>query len=371
MRLVVIGAGPMGLEAALLGIERGLDVTVLEAGRPGESLRRWGPTRFFSPLGMNVSARARRAAGIELPDEAILTGPELAERVLEPVARALGDRLRTGHRVVAVGRARMLRGDLAGHPLRAERPFQLLVEAGGAEELLEADAVIDASGVERAVAMGAGGLPVPGERALGDRAIRDLGTLHRRRAELGGRRVLLVGHGHSAATALPLLLEAGAELVWVTRSLNARPCLEVACDPLPERREIVARANDLAERPPPALTVVRRASILAFEPGRVRLTGGRSVAVDEIVGLVGYRPELSPLSELAVEISPATEGAGRLARALAGVTDCLNPPRVTPADLASGEPGFWLAGARSYGRARTFLLATGLAHLETILGGLP
>jgi len=44
--------------------------------------------------------------------------------------------------------------------------------------------------------------------------------------------------------------------------------------------------------------------------------------------------------------------------------------RGSAADLASGEPGFHLVGARSYGRARTFLLQTGYAQLDTILDGL-
>ena len=45
-------------------------------------------------------------------------------------------------------------------------------------------------------------------------------------------------------------------------------------------------------------------------------------------------------------------------------------PALAPADLASGEPGFHLAGAKSYGRARTFLLQTGYAQVETMLDGL-
>ena len=75
----------MGLEAALGLVELGFDATVLEKGRVGESLRRWGPTtRFFSPLGMNLSARGKKALGPDLPDDrALLSGPEMAERVLE------------------------------------------------------------------------------------------------------------------------------------------------------------------------------------------------------------------------------------------------------------------------------------------------
>jgi len=64
--------------------------------------------------------------------------------------------------------------------------------------------------------------------------------------------------------------------------------------------------------------------------------------------------------------APATEGAARLSRALSNVTDCLTVPTLRPDDLDSGEPGFHLIGSKSYGRARTFLLKTGLAQLEQI-----
>jgi hypothetical protein len=45
-------------------------------------------------------------------------------------------------------------------------------------------------------------------------------------------------------------------------------------------------------------------------------------------------------------------------------------PQVAPADLQSGEPGFYFIGSRAYGRSNGFLLKTGLAQLETILGTL-
>ena len=57
-------------------------------------------------------------------------------------------------------------------------------------------------------------------------------------------------------------------------------------------------------------------------------------------------------------------------RAISNVTDCLSVPRVNPADLESGEPGFYLIGSRAYGRAPTFLLQTGLRQLETLLDAL-
>jgi len=370
----------MGLEAALGGLDRGLAVTVFEKGRVGESFRRYGETRLFSPFSMNVSARARALLGSQAPaPDALLTGREMAERVLEPLAASapLAGRILTGHTVTAIGRARMTRREMSGHPLRGERPFRILVETPRGEDVVEADAVLDASGVYgRPAAVGVGGIPARGERGLNGALVQRLDVFQAALGGLAGRDVLLVGHGHSAAGALAAMAAQPdpPRVVWATRSPNRRPCVEVASDPLPERARVAARANDLACDSPSFLTVERRAGIEAFAPrgGRVEatLSGGRGGVFDAVLGFTGSRPDLSFLSELALEVSPASEGALGVARALAGVTDCLAVPKVRPADLDSGEPGFHLVGAKSYGRLPTFLLRNGLEQLETILDGL-
>jgi thioredoxin reductase len=373
-RLIVIGAGPMGLEAALEGTARGYEVTVLEKDRVGATLLRWGGTRFFSPLGMNLSGRAHQALGPVCPPlDALLTGAQMVTSVLEPLAARppLAGRVQTQRRVVAVGRDRMTRRDRPDHPLRAERPFRLLVEAPDGEEVHHADVVLDASGAcHQPAALGVGGVPAPGERALNGRLIRQLGLLESRLADLAGRDLLLVGHGHSAANALLLLetLSRAPRVTWATRSANRRPVLEIAADPLAERARVASQANDLAARPSALLAVERRASVeaLGVEEGRVgvSLTGGRRGRFDAVLGFTGYRPDLSFLSELALEISPVSEGAARLTRALSNVTDCLSVPAVSPDDLKSGEPGFHLVGSKSYGRLPTFLLKNGLAQIR-------
>jgi hypothetical protein len=304
-RLIVIGAGPTGLAAAMSGVRRGWDVNILERDEVGASIRRWGPTRFFSPLAMNLPLGAAELLGGRLPpDDTLLTGPEFVENVLVPLAdsEVLSGRISTGHKVVAVGRAGLTRSDLAGHPVRAERPFRLLVETPEGERTFEAEAVIDASGTYGLpTALGAGGIPALGERCLAGRLVRNLGELHAKLGALGGKKILLTGHGHSAAHAIlqfAALLEEAPEtqVVWATRSLNQRPCVEVSSDPLPERQRVVSEANQFAARPPSWLKVERRASVEAIreEEGgklRVALLGGRVVLVDEIVGLTGYRPD--------------------------------------------------------------------------------
>lgn len=381
-RVVVIGAGPMGLAAALGAIERGCQTTVLERDEVGASLRTWGPTRFFTPLRMNVSPAMRAVGGDILPDDdELLTGPQFADILAELARRdPLRTRIRTRHSVLAVGRRGLTRSDYAGHPLRSERPFRLLIDSPNGEDVLEADVVFDASGGQTIPRpFGADGLPARGELRLNSSAIRTLGELHARREEIRGKRILVVGHGHSAANALGSLeqlarQEPSTRITWAVRTPNRRPCQDFANDPLAERQQVVHRANDLAESPPPFLNVERRAMIERVEPNgslEVTLTGGRRQQFDVIAAFTGFRPDASHVSELTVETSPVSEGGARLYRAISNITDCLAIPRVAPKDLQSGEPNFYFIGSRSYGRARTFLLQTGLRQLETILESLP
>jgi thioredoxin reductase len=347
-RVIVVGGGPIGIAAALGARRRGLEVTVLESDEVGASLRRWGSTRFFTPLRMNWPG----ADGDDL-----LTGPEFADRVLLPAAATLDVRTKT--RVVSISRRGLTRTDYAGHPLRAERPFRILTDG---DELFEADVVLDATGNTA--------LPLPYAGRGRVEAIRTLGELHAGLDDLRGRRVLVVGRGHSAANAVGVLRGIGAEITWAVRTANARPCEEIANDPLPERRRVVAEANELAGQ----VRVERRASVesVARSNGHIEvaLTGGRTAEVDAVVALTGYRPASDYASELALEISPVSEGGARLYRAISKVTDCLCVPQVAREDFATGEPNYFFVGARAYGRSRTFLLQTGFQQLETILDSL-
>lgn len=383
----------MGLFAAFAAARRGLEVTVLERDRIGESLLSWGSARFFSPLDMNLPAGAREMVPGLPPGNALLTGPEMVERVLLPLSRIplLDGRIRARHRVFAIARAGLSREDFAGHPLRQEKPFRLLVEgstsegvaapgaAANGEYVLEADLVFDATGVYNlANGFGSGGLPALGERASGARIFRRLGDLEDWLDTFRTGRILLVGHGHSAAHALLSMREAAARhpgiaVTWAFRSRNLRPFRETPDDPLPGRAAVASAANALAAAPPPFLDLRRAASVASLGRSGSRLRVGFSTAsaqaleVDAVAAFTGYHPDLSFLSELALDLSPATQGARRLHAVLNGAVDCLSVPMPVPADLDSGEAGFYLLGAKSYGRSGAFLLRDGIRHLEMIL----
>ncbi|HET9951869.1 MAG TPA: FAD-dependent oxidoreductase, partial [Candidatus Eisenbacteria bacterium] len=264
-RVAVVGAGPIGLEAALEAASRGCEVSVYDAGRIGEHLLRFGWVTLFTPFAMNSSERGRArlsAADVALPAaDALLTAGEFVAHYLEPLARLpeLSAGLHERTRVAAIGREGLFKSDAvmaAGDRARVGRPFLLRVEPDGAPARFDrADVVIDASGVYGSPrATGPSGLPALGEESLGDRIDRHLVPLA---AEGGagpryaGRRVLLVGDGYSAATALvelDALARRGepARVTWVRTGDGREPFRAAPDDPLPERAALAASANRIA-----------------------------------------------------------------------------------------------------------------------------
>jgi thioredoxin reductase len=384
-RLAIIGGGPVGLGALVRAHAAGWNARLYERGRVGENVRAWGHVRMFSPAALNEVGAARGAGG------ALLTGTEYVSRTLEPIAADpdLAPRILTGTAVVAVARDGLRKGDGVAPPQRAGRPFRLLLDGPEGERAEEADAVLDASGTFATPNwLGRGGVPAVGERALGDAVVHRLPDIPGRdRARFDGRRTVVVGAGHSAATAIGWLEDAaarapGTSAVWVTRSRAGRPLAEVPDDPLPERARVAARANRLAEHGAPWLERVRGGAVvrMARDGAGVRVaveTGGeaREIRADHLLALVGYRPDLEIVRELQVHTCWATEGTYPLAAALLGLedsaaADCLAPPPAGPESLRHPESAFYVVGAKSYGRNPNFLIRTGLQQVEDALRAL-
>src|ERR1700754_5085045 len=110
-RVIVIGAGPVGLAAAAQLAERRLDFLVLESGPSAASaIEEWRHVKLFSPWRYDVDAAARRLlerSGWAEPDLAALpTGGDLIDSYLAPLAKTpeLNDRIRYGAHVAAVTR---------------------------------------------------------------------------------------------------------------------------------------------------------------------------------------------------------------------------------------------------------------------------
>ena len=246
--VAILGAGPVGLEAALAAAEAGLPFTLYETSAEiAGSVRSWGHVRLFTSWDDSVSIRMAKyleRAGHPVPRGAACpTGRELVEHVLRPLSRlpAIASRLELGVTVIAVGRERILKQEGIGSPIRAEHPFRILLrEADGRERVAHAGVVLDCTGTYgQPNTLGSGGIPAPGERELGDEIVRAIPDFAASPAEWKGKYTLLPGAGHSAQTAAIALSDLatrfdGTRLLWAVRA-SSPDWGVVEEDPLPDR----------------------------------------------------------------------------------------------------------------------------------------
>ncbi len=383
--IAIIGAGPTGLAAAAHLLARGLEPLVLEAGpEAGHAVRAWGHVRMFSPWRYNTDAAARAlldAEGWVAPDaEAYPTGADLVARYLAPLAAtpALSGRIRTGARVIGI--ARRDHGRLHDGAGRDAAPFVLHIETSGGVEALEAAAVIDCSGTWHAPnPAGAHGLPAPGEAAHADRIAAGIpDVLGAARADHAGATTLVVGAGHSAMNAVLDLAELaesapGTRILWAfRRPLGAVNFGGGARDALAARGSLGSRAQALVESGAVTALAPFRIERIATDAGRLAVTGrqdGRTTTVqaDRIILAAGFRPDLSFLREIRLGLDPAVEATPALAPLIdPNQHSCGTVRPHGEAELRHPEAGFYIAGMKSYGRAPTFLLATGHEQVRSI-----
>ncbi|WND39757.1 NAD(P)-binding domain-containing protein [Streptomyces sp. BB1-1-1] len=375
--VAILGAGPVGLDAALACTDAGWPFTVYEAADTvAAHVRAWGHVRLFTPWDLNVSRRMRThlphaPAGDDCP-----TGTELATRLLDPVAAlpALEGRIRYGTRVAAVARTGLLKHEQIGTDTRAAAPFTLLLDSPDGEATAEADLVLDCTGTySHPNTLGLGGIPAPGERAIADRITRALPDT-RDPGRWAGT-VLLVGAGKSAQTAArDLAALPDTRVEWSVRS-PAPDWGAVLNDTLPGRQHLVDTSRALVDGANDRVTVHTGAHVRALHGAgdRVRVTltttgGPREVVCDHIVALTGYTGDASLYRQLQVHECYATGAPMNLSAALLGSAggDCLAQPSVGIDALRNPEPHFFILGAKSYGRLNTFLLRTGYEQIDQL-----
>ncbi|WP_336212185.1 FAD-dependent oxidoreductase [Nonomuraea sp. LPB2021202275-12-8] len=378
--VVVIGAGPIGLAAAAHLTERGQDFLVLEAGEQvASSIGQWGHVRVFSPWKYNIDAAARRlltADGWTEPDaEWLPTGAELISDYLAPLAKLFGDKVRLAARVNAISRLGYDRVRTDG---REDVPF--LIRLDGGEEL-QARAIIDASGTYATPnVLGASGLPAYGEAEAGeliDHALPDVLGADRETYE--GKHTLVIGAGHSAATTLLALAELpGTPITWAIRAGNAtRTYGGGAADVLPARGALGTRLRAHVDSGRIHLltgffahsvtTDGDQVSVVSRDPAGAE----QSVAVDRIVAATGYRPNHSIASELRLDLDPILGSTRRLAPLIdPNQHSCGTVPAHGVDELSHPEPGYYAVGVKSYGRAPTFLMATGYEQVRSVVAAL-
>jgi thioredoxin reductase len=384
--VAVIGAGPVGLAAAAHLLEQGLEPVVFEAGpTAGAAVEQWRHIRLFSPWRFNLDAAAVRfleAAGWHQPRPTALPyGGELIDSYLAPLAAlpVMISRLQTDARVIAVTRQGLDKTHVRNRDIA---PFTVRVLHGDGETRDHTvSAVIDASGTwSQRNPLGTSGLPAVGEEAAAGRISSPLpDVICRDRTVFAGRTALVAGAGHSAVNTLISLAaltrdEPGTRVHWAVRAPSAEKVYGGGdADGLPARGQLGSRVSRLVEAG--IIELHTGFGISALKTLKTHVTveavDGRALDVDVIVPCTGFRPDLDILRELRLNLDPALEAPIQLGPLIdPEFHSCGTVPPHGAKLLAHAEKDFYIVGMKSYGRAPTFLLATGYEQVRSVAAAL-
>ena len=321
---------------------------------------------------------------MKLPtDDALLTGTEFAESYLLPLSKTdlLSGCIHEHVEVISVARDGILKTDTIDFD-RDEFQFRVLVRGTDGEDVIEADVVIDTTGVfDQPNFIGHGGLPALGEQDICESFRSHLpDILGSERADFEGKRILVVGNGYSAATNVVALAELGRQnpetkTTWLTRreAPQTGPMPIVDDDRLPERRQLSESANAATKQD--CVQHADQTSVLAVSReanGTFRVVLGGKLSgefeFDAMIACTGYRPNISITRELQIDLCSATEAPRGMSDWFSklGRIDATEQSASGTAALRIPEPNFFVLGSKSFGRNSNFLLALGLEQIRDV-----
>ena len=365
-RVAVLGAGPVGVEAALLALRDGFRVTLYDKGEIGDHLRQWGHVKLFSPFGFNVTSAGTDAIRREHRDHVLpgpnefTTGANFREVYLIPLSMTpeIDGAMKAKTEVLAIARQGLFHSDAPEDPRRAQAPFRIHVrDEKKVERFDTADIVLDCTGTySRHRWAGHGGIPALNERAAEGQIAYGLDDiLGAKKAQYANKSVIVIGGGYSAATTVCNLAALAEEnsatwVFWLTAAAGkTAPLPRIPNDPFRERDRLAARANGLAARGDGNLeyhpqTLIEEITSHGPDKGfRVvaRCAGQEKVwEVDRVIANVGYRADVNLFSEL----------------------------HATAADIVQPEPNFFVLGSKAARSDRMFLLKDGYEQVANVFG---
>ena len=373
-KIAILGAGPIGLEAALYARFLGYDVVIFEQGRVCEHVQRRGHARLLTPFTENSSPLG--LAALTAQDEnfhepeatALLTGRQWLERYLQPLADSdlLSDHLHTNTRVLGVGKEQVRKTDreqdLPEGDERGDWAFRILVrDSDGNERIEMVDGVLDCTGVaSHPNFAGHGGLPAVGELRLRDKIVYHLpDVLEAERGLFEDQHTLLIGDGTDAAAAAVLLDELqqqspATRFTWIT-SHEHEPSgpIEIAKNESSSARQQLAEdANRVTRESQAWKWGTHLEGVRTVDNGKFQVTLSGQISgeqtFDRILALVGYRGEPSLCGELQIAVDPVSGGND------------------SPS-IIRGEANYYVLGEKSAGRnAEQFSFHDGLTQIRQV-----
>lgn len=384
--VAIIGGGPVGLAAAAHLTLKNIPFTIFEAGQSvGQNMLSWSHVRVFSPWKYNIDSAAKKLllpTDWIAPDENRLpTGKELVEGYFLPLANLpqIKPYLHLNSKVISIGRKGLDKMKTLG---REDKPFSIKVEENGAINYYEAKAVIDATGTwNQPNPIGSGGVDAEGEQKFKNSifyGIPNVKVDHLERYK--NKNVVVVGGGHSAINTLLDLAEIQkshpeTQLNWILRkdtmekvyggkkddALEARGALGVRIE------QLVNSGKLNVFTPFHILKLIKKGDgiqIIGNLNGDIETIN----QIDEIISNTGSRPNLDMIREVRVDLDSSLESVFDLAELIdPNIHSCGTVRPHGEKELRHPEKDFYIVGSKSYGRAPTFLMATGYEQVRSVV----
>ncbi|MDP5275663.1 NAD(P)-binding domain-containing protein [Chengkuizengella axinellae] len=320
---------------------------------------------------------------IPLPiEDELPLGGEIVSQYLAPLSSLpeFKPHIHLNSKVISIGRKGLDKVKTFG---REDIPFVIHVQEGNAFHMYETKAVIDATGTwQNPNPIGSGGIDAEGEQEAKNQiyyGIPDVLGKNRKRYE--GKTTLVVGGGHSAINALLELAELqkqneNTKLVWALRKNTLSEAYGgKENDALPARGKLGSRIQELVQtgkvivHTPLYIHSIQRdsnhkLSVLGVKDDENHMISG----IDEIISNTGSRPNFNMLKEIRHASDPSLESVPELAELIdPNIHSCGTVRPHGEKELRQPEKNFYIIGAKSYGRAPTFLLATGYEQARSVV----
>ena len=384
--ITIVGGGPVGLAAAAHLTVKNIPFILFEAGQSvGQNMLSWSHVRVFSPWRYNIDSAAKELlleADWAAPNEDELpTGNQLVEDYFRPLAELpqIKPHIHLNSKVLSIVRKGL---DKMKTWKRENKPFQIKVEENGVIKYYEANAVIDAAGTwNQPNPIGSGGVLAEGEEELQDHifyGIPDVKEIQLERYK--NKNVVVVGGGHSAINVLLDLADIQKEypktqLNWIVRKDNMDKVYGgKKDDALQARADLGIRIEQLVKSG--KINIYKPFHIMKLVKGDngIQIIGDLDGEIetikdiDEIISNTGSRPNLDMIRELRVDLDSSLESVFDLAELIdPNIHSCGTVRPHGEKELRHPEKDFYIVGSKSYGRAPTFLMATGYEQVRSIV----
>lgn len=375
--VAILGAGPIGLAAAAHLKTHNIPFIILEKGEAAANIATWEHVQLFSPWEFNVDVAAQKlleSTDWKMPKkDDIPTGQALREHYLLPLSKLFKEQLRTGEEVIAITK---LNTDKMKSTNRANQPFLIFTKNGQSAKTYKARAIIDATGTwDHPNPASSHGVLLPGEQAAHAKIDYTIPNIAASTARYMNKRVAVVVGGHSAINSLLQLVALKeaypqTEITWILRKNRVEDALGGGTsDELAARGALGLKMKTIiSEKIIQVETPFSIQSILEKEHGLILKGADKKIGpFDELIVNTGSRPDFSFHQELRYEIDPLTEAVPAIASLIdPNLHSCGTVPAHGEKELRQREQNFYIVGAKSYGRAPTFLMATGYEQVRSI-----